>query len=177
MCLNFDSYHSEQSIRLTCCKIEALSVWILGRRTLFRSVGRRHPFSGHRFHKLQSTETKKPPKHDVLIKFIHHKIMFFIKMTKKASHMYTEKQLNIRNIQIVKMKGTGAQCPTCQTGHSVLSQSCLVTGVRVSQNFSLTYVCVEFGKNITHRLALQEYFFAQEQLLQGPNTHLYLDAN
>lgn len=91
--------------------------------------------------------------------------------------MYTKKTLNIRNIQIVKMKGTGAQCPTCQTGHSVLSQSCLVTGVRVSQNFSLTYVCVEFEKNITHRLALQEYFFAQEQLLQGPNTHLYLDAN
>lgn len=78
---------------------------------------------------------------------------------------------------MVKKKGTGAQCPTCQTGHSVLSQSCLVTGVRMSQNFSLTYVCVEFGKNITHRLALQEYFFAQEQLLQGPNTHLYLNAN
>lgn len=99
--------------------------------------------------------------------------------SKDTFHQNEEKKLIIRNacIQIVNIKGTGAQCPTCQTGHSVLSQSCLVTGVRVSQNFSLTYVCVEFGKNITHRLALQEYFVAQEQLLQGPNTHLYLNAN
>lgn len=87
MFLNFDSYHSEQSIRLRCCKIEALSVWILGRRTLFRSVGRRHPFSGHRFHRLQSTETKKT--HEVLVKSIHHD--FFINTSKDALHENEEK--------------------------------------------------------------------------------------
>lgn len=88
MFLNFDSYHSEQSIRLRCCKIEALSVWILGRRTLFQSVGRRHPFSGHRFHKLQSTETKKKT-HDVLVKSIHHE--FLINTSKDAFHENEEK--------------------------------------------------------------------------------------